>query len=247
MPSSSQNDAFAEVWKRSVTHKLDTGTGLHIPRPTEPPRISIFSTHEFAHANKPFLTWNPELMLGRRSVSHARRIKQTLVDLTREDNFEQLEKVYQYEYAVAEQAEHWEVRLTRANAEFKEWKHVAEEGRVRLNALETTSNYVAVAWHEALLDRAQGRVILWDGIVAREKRRVRRQKARVAELFVSASEAVALLEQRKESILEQGHEQEPKADVAWFTMAYLTARENVEIEVSGEWLAAEHLSLVSRY
>ncbi|KAG9862684.1 hypothetical protein KCU63_g5647, partial [Aureobasidium melanogenum] len=207
MSASSQPDAFAEVWKRSVTHKLDTGTVLNIPRPKESPRASIFSTHEFAHANKSFLTWKPELMLGRRSVSDARRIKQTLVDLMHEDNFEQLEKVYQYEYAVAEQAEHWEVRLARADTEFEEWKHVAEEGRVRFNALKTTGNYVAVAWHEALLDRAQGRVFLW-----------------------AASEAVALLEQRKESILEQGHEQEPKADVGWFMMAYLTARENAEIE-----------------
>ncbi|KAG9569963.1 hypothetical protein KCU71_g1709, partial [Aureobasidium melanogenum] len=231
MSASSQPDAFAEAWKRSVTHKLDTGTGLNIPRPKEPPRISIFSTHEFAHANKPFLTWKPELMLGRRSVSDARKIKQTLVDLMHEDNFEQLEKVYQYEYAVAEQAEHWEVRLARANTEFEEWKHVAEEGRVRFNALKTTGDYVAVAWHEALLDRAQGRVILWAGIVAREKRRVRRQKTKVAELLVSASEAVALLKQRKESILEQGHEQEPKADAGWFMMAYLTARENAEIEI----------------
>ncbi|KAH0395175.1 hypothetical protein KCU89_g10602, partial [Aureobasidium melanogenum] len=170
-------------------------------------------------------------MLGRRSVSDARRIKQTLVDLMHEDNFEQLEKVYQYEYAVAEQAEHWEVRLARANTEFEEWKHVAEEGRVCFNAVKTTGNYVAVAWHEALLDRAQGRVILWAGIVAREERQVRRQKAKVAELLVSASEAVALLEQRKESILEQGHEQEPKPDVAWFTMAYLTARENAKIKI----------------
>ncbi|KAG9732696.1 hypothetical protein KCU73_g11253, partial [Aureobasidium melanogenum] len=170
-------------------------------------------------------------MLGRRSVSDARRIKQTLVDLMHEDNFEQLEKIYQYEYAVAEQAEHWEVRLARANTEFKEWEHVAEEGRVRFNAVKTTGNYVAVAWHEALLDRAQGRVILWGGIVAREKIWVRRQKAKVAELLVSASEAVTLLEQRRESILEQGREQEPKPDVAWFTMAYLTARENAEIEI----------------
>ncbi|KAG9527378.1 hypothetical protein KCU93_g5277, partial [Aureobasidium melanogenum] len=234
MSSSSQTDVFAEVWKKRVTHKLDTGTGLNLPRPKEPPRISIFSTHEFARANKPFLTWKPDHMLGRRSVSDARRIKQTLVDLMHEDNFEQLEKIYQYEYAVAEQAEHWEVRLARANTEFKEWEHVAEEGRVAFNAVKTTGNYVAVAWHEALLDRAQGRVILWGGIVAREKRWVRRQKAKVAELLVSASEAVTLLEQRRESILEQGREQEPKPDVAWFTMAYLTARENAEIEVSGQ-------------
>ncbi|KAG9569889.1 hypothetical protein KCU71_g1816, partial [Aureobasidium melanogenum] len=231
MSSSSQTDAFAKVWKEKVTHKLDTGTGLNIPRPKEPPRLSVFSTHEFARANKPFLTWKPDHMLGRRSVSDARRIKQTLVDLMHEDNFEQLEKVYQYEYAVAEQAEHWEVRLARANTEFEEWKHVAEEGRVCFNAVKTTGNYVAVAWHEALLDRAQGRVILWAGIVAREERQVRRQKAKVAELLVSASEAVALLEQRKESILEQGHEQEPKPDVAWFTMAYLTARENAKIKI----------------
>lgn len=247
---SASRDLFAEAWRRSVAHKLDTGTGLNIPRPKQPPRVSIFATHELSHADKPLLTWKPELMLRRGLVPDVRRIKQTLVNLMHEDSLEQLERVYQYTYAVAELEEYHEVRLAKANTEFEEWKHVADDGRVRLDALERTGgDYVAAAWHEALLDRAQGRVILWANIVAREQKRVQQQKTRIDRLATSASEAVALLKQRKESILEQGYELGPEADVGWFLMVYLTARENGEMKVSGQLtqpFAAEHLSLVSQ-
>ncbi|KAK6003978.1 hypothetical protein QM012_008828 [Aureobasidium pullulans] len=230
MSAASQTDVFADVWRKSVNHKFNTGTGLNIPRPKDAPRVSIFATHELAHADKPFLTWKPELMLYRRSAPDVRRMQQTLVTLLPGDNFEQLEKIYQYEYAVAELKEYHEVRLAKANTELEEWRHVAEEGGARFDALRKRGgDYAAVAWHDALLDRAQGRVVLWADIVAQEQKRVQQQKTRVDELYISAYEAVALLKQRKESMPEQGR----NADEAWFAAVYLTARENAEISVSG--------------
>ena len=235
MSASTQTDALAEAWKRSVTQKFNTGAGLDIPHPNKPPRVSIYATHELARSNKSFLTWKPELRIW-----GVPSIKRTLIDLMSGDNFEQLDKVYQYEYAVAELAEHWEVRLEKAKTELEEWKHVAKEGRTRFDALiksESRDN-VAVAWQDALLDRSQGRVIRWTEIVAQEQRQVQLQKTKVDELFISASKALALLEQRKESIIEQGREQRhgqgPKPDVGWFVMVYLTARENAAISVSGQ-------------
>lgn len=90
MSASSQTDAFAEAWKRSVTHNFKTGAGLDIPHPESPPKVSIFATHELVHADKPFLTWEPELMLWRNQVPDVPKIRQTLIDLIPDDNFEQL-------------------------------------------------------------------------------------------------------------------------------------------------------------
>lgn len=239
MSASSQSDIFAEVWKRSVAHKLDTGADLDISHPKKPPRVSIFATRELAHAEKPFLTWKPELMLCHKSVPDVPKIRQTLVDLIPGDNFEQLEKVYQYEYAAAELEEYHEVRLEKAKTQLEEWKHIADDCRVRFDSLNKTGgDYVAVAWHEAILDRAQGRVIRWTKIVAQEQEEVQRQKSKVDELNTSASEAIALFKQRHdEPTLKQrqepAFEQRSSADVGWCASVYLFARENPEIRVSG--------------
>ncbi|KAG9907244.1 hypothetical protein KCU98_g890, partial [Aureobasidium melanogenum] len=227
MSASSQPDAFAEAWKRSVRHKLDAGTGLDIPHPRKPPGVSIFATHELAHANKTYLTWKPEHMLWRVSGPDLPKMQQTLIDLMPEDNFEQLEKVYQYLYAVAELEEYHKVRLAEAITQLEEWKHVAKDARARPDALKKTGgDYVAVAWHDAILDKVQGRVILWADIVAQEQKGVRRQESKVDKLEASASEAMDLLKQRREPTLEQ----RSSTDVGWCVTVYLTARENAEIK-----------------
>lgn len=235
MSASSQTDVFAEVWERTVSHKLDTAAGLDIPRPKEPPRVSIYATRELAHADKPLLTWKPELML-RRGLDIP-KTQQTLIELMTGDSLEQLEKIYQYVYAAAELEEYHEVRLEKAKSELEEWKHVAEEGRARFDDLKRTGgDYVAVAWHDALLDRAQGRVIRWAKIVAKEQQRVQRQNSEVDSLAISASEATALLKRRHEPTLKQkqdpAFEKRPSADVGWCVAVYLTARENAEMRVS---------------
>ncbi|KAH0359965.1 hypothetical protein KCU65_g9681, partial [Aureobasidium melanogenum] len=223
---SASRDHFAEAWK-SVDHKLNTGTRLNMPRPKVPPKVSIYATHEFVHTNKPFLTWKPELVLWGRSKPDIPEVQQTLVELIPEDNFEQLEKIYQHLYAVAELEEHHKARLAKANTELEEWKHVAEDCRARLaESMKKDGDYAAVAWHEAILDRAQGRVIHWGKIVAREQRRVQQQESRVDELETPYLEAMDVLEQSREPTLDQ----RPSTDVHWCVMVYLTVREDAEIK-----------------
>ncbi|KAG9949057.1 hypothetical protein KCU85_g4511, partial [Aureobasidium melanogenum] len=223
---SAPRDHFAEAWKRNLTHKLNTGTRLDMPRPEEPPKVSIYATHEFAHTNKPFLTWNPALMLWRRSKPDIPEVQQTLIDLMPEDNFEQLEKIYQHLYAVAELEEHHKTRLAKAITELEEWKHVAEDCRARFHEAKKGGAYFAVAWHEAILDQVQGRVILWGKIVAREQKGVRRQQSKVDRLETPYLEAMDVLEQSCKPTLDQ----RPSTDVIWCVMVYLTAREDAEIK-----------------
>lgn len=221
MSAPTMPEIFDKVWKEFIKDKDVTENGVSVPRPEGPPKVSFSALPEGPQLDGPVLTWDPERMLSGFKPHDPRVINDILIGLVPDDNMEQLEKIYQHEYANAMLHEYWNVRLERVKGQWEEWKHVAAKANEDLTAAEFGDDEVATAMQYALLDRAEGRVVHWSKVVAQEEARVQRQEVRLRELARPALEAIVLLERRHE------------ANVGWFVVAYSATREDASVSVSG--------------
>jgi hypothetical protein len=221
MSASTQLDIFEKVWKDYIGSKLDTDNGITVPRPSGPPKVSLSALTGGPHLDDPVLTWLPERLLSTFRLPDPRIINDILIDLVVDDNMEQLEKIYQHEYASAELVEYWKVREEKVKGQWEEWKHVAAKASDDLAAAKEDGEEVAVAMQYAILDRAQGRIIHRAKAVAREERNVQQQEVKLRELARPAMEAIVLLGQRF------------NVNVGWPVVAYSTVREDASVLVSG--------------
>lgn len=221
MSAPTMPDIFEKVWKEFIKDKVKTEDGVSVPRPEGPPKVSFSALPGGPQLDGPVLTWKSERMLSGHRPHDPRIINDILISLVPDDNMEQLEKIYQHEYANAMMHEYWNVRLESVKVQWEEWKHVAAKAGEDLAAVESGDDEVATAMQYAILDRAQGRVIHWSKVVAQEEARVQRQETRLTELARPALEAIVLLEKRHE------------ANVGWFVLAYSATREDASVSVCG--------------
>jgi hypothetical protein len=220
-------DIFEKVWKAFIEGKVQTEDGVKVPRPEGPPKVSLSALPKGPHLDGPLLTWEQERMLSGFRLPDPRIINEILEDFVQGDSMDQVEKIYQHEYASAMLQEYWKVRLDRVQGQWEEWKRVAGKAAEDLATAEASDDEVAVAMQYAILDRAQGRVIHWSKVVAQEQNKSQQQDVRVTELTRPVMEAITLLEERH------------KANVGWMILAYSAAREDASVSVSGgayEWL-----------
>jgi hypothetical protein len=115
-------DIFGKIWKETVRAKGKsiTRNGVSVPRPEGPPRVSFSALPGGPHLDGPILTWEPERILSGFRLPDPRIINDILIDLVPDDNMEQLEKIYQHEYANAMLQEYWKVRLNRVKGQWEE-------------------------------------------------------------------------------------------------------------------------------
>ncbi|KEQ76991.1 hypothetical protein M436DRAFT_78719 [Aureobasidium namibiae CBS 147.97] len=175
MSAPTMPENFDKVWKELIKDKSVTENGVSVPRPEGPPKVSFSALPGDPQLDGPVLTWNSERMLSGHRPHDPRIINDILISLVPDDNMEQLEKIYQHEYANAMLQEYWKVRSERVKGQWEEWKHVAAKAGVDLAAAESGNDGVATAMQYAILDRAQGRVIHWSKVVAQEEARVQRE------------------------------------------------------------------------
>jgi hypothetical protein len=221
MSTPTQLDIFEKVWKDFIKDKPDLDNGITIPRPSGPPKVSLSALPGGPHLDGPILTWSPERLLSTFRLPDPRINNDILIDLVVDDNMEQLEKIWQHEYASAELVEYWKVREEKVKGQWEEWKHVAAKASDDFAAAKEDGEEVAVAMQYAILDRAQGRIIHWAKAVAKEEDNVQQQEVKLRELARPAMEAIVLLGQRFE------------INVGWPVLAYSTIREDAKVSVSG--------------
>jgi len=224
MSAPTMPEIFDKVWKEFIKDKSVTENGVSVPHPEGPPKVSFSALPGGPQLDGPILTWDSERMLSGHRPHDPRIINDILISLVPDDNMEQLEKIYQHEYANAMLQEYWKVRLERVKGQWEEWKYVAAKAGEDLAAAGAGNDEVATAMQYAILDRAQGRVIHWSKVVAQEEARVQREEAKLTELARPAMEAIVLLEKRHE------------ANVGWLILAYSATREDASVSASAPYL-----------
>lgn len=224
MSAPTMPEIFDKVWKEFIKDKNVTENGISVPRPEGPPKVSFSALPGGPQLDGPILTWDSKRMLSGHRPHDPRIINDILISLVPDDNMEQLEKIYQHEFANAMLQEYWKVRLERVKGQWEEWKHVAAKAGEDLAAAESGNDEVATAMQYAILDRAQGRVIHWSKVVAQEEARVQREEAKLTQLARPAMEAIVLLEKRHE------------ANVGWLILAYSATREDASVSASAPYL-----------
>jgi hypothetical protein len=114
MSAPTMPDIFEKVWKEFIKDKITSENGITVPRPQDPPEVSLSALPGGKHLDGCILTWGSERALSEWRYHSPQVINGILKNFMVDDTVVQLEKIYQHEYACAELQEYWEVRLERS-------------------------------------------------------------------------------------------------------------------------------------
>lgn len=105
-----------------------------------------------------------------------------------------------------------------AEAEFEKWRHMTEHTAADVAATREGDDEVAAAMHDAILDRAQGRLVHWRPFVERERTEVQRRERKIRVWKQPALDAQDLLSKRRGPL-----------DVRWILVLYIKIRQHSSV------------------
>lgn len=162
--------AATAAWARLTAH-IETSTGIRVPVLRRKPRASIAASSPSPNPTAiPCLTWQASPMLPVEARPDVASLSTVSLQL-----LEELEKLYSYEVARAKMVERDSVRLRAAAAEGGYWSAQVHHTEAALEAVEVGDAF-AIAWHDSLLDLAQGREARWSDVARRELIRIGRKE-----------------------------------------------------------------------
>ena len=212
---SNDEDSFKKFFMDNVKKEPDV---ILTPKPRGPPSISVGAVPGLPFADLPAVTWMAERK-ARPGVLPTQSLSTTTLEkILPDDNFEQLEKWYKYERVKAELEECYRPRLVAAEAEFEKWRHMTEHTAADVAATREGEDEVAAAMHDAILDRAQGRVVHWRPIVERERTEVQRRESKIRVWEQPALDAQDLLSKKHGPL-----------DVRWILVLYIKIRQHSSV------------------